>query len=444
LAVLRDMLGKQLALAATRGLPDRAMHNFHIKMGGLQFINGNAAEALKHYQEAGAITARLMASEEREKDKAKANHALVLQLIGNLYRDAGKNVPEALKRYKQAEKLQREIVTAPTTGEIPPAEAKQSLAGTLYETAEAFRQASRPDDALPLCEEGVKLRDQVVALPPTPYTREAKRRLADALILLGKLQQGRGKDDLAEKAFARAADAYADLVAKQPTDLDLRMEAAKAAREYGDFLLMRGRLAEATPLHERDVAWTRSVLAVPEVLLVQMSLGDAYYRSATLALKKGNKAVAADLYRRCLDLRQTVSEAVPQNTGMKRRLAIALARCGEHVKAAAAAEAYLRESDRRVLNPWYDAAGVFAVCSAAVAAGKSDAQLTPADRELRTRYTDRAIALLEDLITNLGYSDVVALKTDPDLEPLFDNDRFKAIVKRAEANNQKKAKGKGP
>src|SRR5262249_31106143 len=117
-------------------------------------------------------------------------------------------------------------------------------------------------------------------------------------------------------------------------DLALRIVAAQAARELGDFLLMRNRLDEATPWYDKDLKLTRSLLTGAEILAAQSQLSDVYYRSATAALKRGDRNTAALYYHKCLDLRLGLLEVRPTEVRSRMRVANAQSRCGQHEAAA--------------------------------------------------------------------------------------------------------------
>jgi serine/threonine-protein kinase len=431
LEALGSMLEKQLTLALTRGLPDRAMLNFHMKMGDLAFRRGKVPEARKHYDAALVITARLMQTEKTEKDKAKGNHALMLRKLGNLERDSRRDgAADAIKRYAEAIKLQREVLDKPETNEIPKAEAQMSLASTLMDAADLYRRAGVFAQAEPPAQEAIKLLTDAVAAPKTPYTASATQALAEAQLLLGRILASLDRDEPAEKSLAAAMAGHKKLLDAAPTNVTQVGLTARAAREYGDFLLMRNKLDIATPPHELDLGLTRGMLQIPELVLVQAELADVYYRSATLALKKGNRAAAEALYRKCLDLRLTVAEARPKDARQPIFVANAQARCGQHADAFKAMDAMALKypGDKYAVR---QAAFNIALCADAVQGGRPEEKLTAAEKKLRDQYTDRALTLIEQLVA-LGYSDAVQLKTDPDLDFIRPLPRFQAVVKKLE------------
>ena len=251
--------------------------------------------------------------------------------------------------------------------------------------------------------------------------------MADAHLQLGKIQERRSDDKSAEAELAKAAEIYRELVEKQPGDFTLRLSAARAVREFGDFLLMRKRLAEAATLYKSDLDWTRSMLATNEVLGFQSELSDAYYRTGTLALKKGDRTTATDCFRRCLELRQNIADLRPPDDRSKLRVVNAQARFGQHEPAAASMDALLKAHPK---DGYYCIEGAcnFALCAEAI---------DKSDDKTRRHYLDRAIQELETLVGELKYGDAVRLKTDPDLDALRGEPKFAELIQAVETKRGK-------
>jgi tetratricopeptide (TPR) repeat protein len=335
-------------------------------------------------------------------------------------------VDVALSLFHEALAIQRQVLGSPTTGEIPAVEAKQSVASTLYEIADVHRRTQKFADGIAAGEEALALRREVADAPPTRYTAGAERKLTESLVQLGKMYTALADDAKAEPYLKEAADRLTRLAAADPADQGVQLQAARASREYGDFLLMRGRLADAAPRYTGDLTLVRKILSIPELIQLQSELSDVYYRTATLALKRGDRRSAAADYRRCRDIRQMLADSAPANAAFQARLANALARCGDHAAAAAILEGLLA---RRPDGNLYNMGCNFALCADAVLAGRPAAGLDAGDRTLYDGYRGRAVASLERLAAT-GWKDVVALATDPDLEALRDEPKFVELIDR--------------
>jgi serine/threonine-protein kinase len=430
LELLGAMLERQVKVESAGGLQDRALHAYHMRMGELMSRQGKVPEAERHYLAARDTSVRLVNAGDPQKDKARANHALALRMLGTIsLKKRPPDVPAVLKYYDGAVKLQRQVLEQPQSGEIPPVEARQSLAATLLDLADVYRRTQQFDQALAACEESLALWNEVVQQPGTTYTASARQSLAEAHLLLGRVQARRGKDAEAERAMTDAVTAYRGMLEKDPGNVVIQVAAARAYRELGDFFLMRNRLKDAAPYHEWDLAISRGLLRTPEILTAQSDLSDVYYRSATLLLKGGDRAGAEDLYRKCLDLRATVAEVRTDDLSVV-RVANAQARCAMHLEATRTMNRILAGNAGK-LGAHLLGAMVFAICSDAVAGGRHDDELTPDEKALRQMYADRAVMLIEDL-ARAGYRDVVKLRTDPDLDGVRADPRFQAIISRLE------------
>jgi tetratricopeptide (TPR) repeat protein len=363
------------------------------------------------------------------RDRATGNHALVLVRRGTHAlnrRDRPVDAAAVLSRLGEALDLQRQVADSPTTGEIPMVEAKQSVANTLYEIAEVRRRTQKFADGVAAAEESLAMRREVAKAPPTPYTAGAERRLTDSLVQLGRLYTALADDARAEPCLAEAADRLAKLAAADPTDQGLQLQGARASREYGDFLIMRDRLADAGPRYAADLTLMRKILGFPELVLLQSESSDVYYRTATLALKRGDQTTATADYRRCRDIRQMLADAAPSNDAFQSRLANALARCGDHATAAGILDKLLtKRPDGDLFNMGCN----FALCAAAVANRRPATGLTGDEKKLYEGYRERAVQLLERLAAT-GWKDGVKLATDPDLEALRDDPKFVELVAR--------------
>ena len=94
---------------------------------------------------------------------------------------------------------------------------------------------------------------------------------------------------------------------------------------------------------------------------------------------------------------------------------LALARCGEHVRAIEIAEAVRAGSkDPELLC---EVARCYALCAAA---------LRDTDRSLADTYAEAGIKALSEAIDD-GYGDRVAFNTDPDLDPIRDLPGYQAL-----------------
>jgi hypothetical protein len=145
-------------------------------------------------------------------------------------------------------------------------------------------------------------------------------------------------------------------------------------------------------------------------------LAETLYYAATCDLYLGDRQASAEGYRRCLEIRRKLVTE-PKAKLPKVDLMLALARCGDDAKAAKIA-GELVASPPRESNIYFQAA-----CGYALSAGAVKTK----NAELAKRYMASAI----DCLTKgkqEGWSDLVSLATDPDLEPIRQAAEFQALL----------------
>ena len=182
--------------------------------------------------------------------------------------------------------------------------------------------------------------------------------------------------------------------------------------------------AGAREYHRKALAlMNRWVAAEPKKAGALQRLATTLYYEATCALKSGDRAGASAGYRQCLEIREKLA-ADPKAKVSRIALMVALARCGEHARAAAIARelAAGQAQNETILFQ--------AACGFALAAGALRDQsrpTAPADAALIRNYTDRAVECIRKAKAR-GFADVVGLETDPDLEPIRDEPGFRALI----------------
>jgi serine/threonine protein kinase len=416
--VLADSLSSQLDPTALRGLPGRSVLALKLRIAkSLQDI-GRADDARRMFAEALELSRTLMAAGGEEAAISEGNHALLLLEQARHERDSRRTketVEASLVRFAEVMAIQRRRLANPPK-DFDAVELRQSLATTLGEAATSQKMLRRLDEAAKAAAEAVELlRPRPGDAPPTRYSAARPMHLARMLAELGKIEVQRQNDPEAEKALREAVSVSAAATAADPANPTVRLVASRAARELGDFLLMRNRLDDAAKEYDSDAAHFRPLLDTVELKQLRFELGDSYYRAATLDLKRGRRESSVTLYRRCRDLWREVSETRGTNSN---RLALALvqARLGEHQTAAATARATLA-APAFTPGEGIQAVSALALCGGAV------------EGELRQTYFKESIAGLKVLVNKLGYRNVARLKTDPDLDPIRPEPAFQEIIK---------------
>ncbi len=155
--------------------------------------------------------------------------------------------------------------------------------------------------------------------------------------------------------------------------------------------------------------------AEPSDLENKHTLAQTLYYEATCALHSGDKAGAAAGFRRCLAICKELATE-PKAKIWETDLMLALARCGEHAKAAVIAE-------KLVATPPKDEhLYVVAACGYALAAGAAGG-----DASLVQPYKTAALDCLRKA-KERGWADVMSLEKDTDLEPIRNDPAFQALL----------------
>jgi hypothetical protein len=159
--------------------------------------------------------------------------------------------------------------------------------------------------------------------------------------------------------------------------------------------------------------------ADPQNAEAQRDLGMALYRLGTFTRRDHDVAGAERLFRECLRIREDLAAKDPKNDRRQTELMRVLPHDGQHGRAAASADKLRTGTlDTELLT---EIACVYALCSRAAAD----------DRALQDRYAAAAVAALADAVAR-GYTDVVTLEVEPDLEPLHTYPAYQELLNKAQ------------
>lgn len=131
-------------------------------------------------------------------------------------------------------------------------------------------------------------------------------------------------------------------------------------------------------------------------------------------------------YELCRELYEQAYADDPWSASHKNTLMLALARCGNHERAATFADELYTESREDSATLFNVACGL-ALCSDAVARTNDDQKSLTGEPSQQEQYAVRAVAALREAISR-GYRDKVALCLDPDLAPIQQRDDFQELV----------------
>jgi tetratricopeptide (TPR) repeat protein len=413
------------------GLMSRGLVAAYVQLGDLRWSQQRFPEAAVAFGKARE-RARQLHVDNPASDKAAGNYALTLvrqaQVAGQ------ENRPDDRRRLlEQARDLQQAIVERPRGDEIPPHEALLSLAGTL--------------DLLGQFDDALRLREKSVGLRATDNGRIDLARSYFALA--GRTGDAGARKALYEKCLALYAAAAKD----NPGRLPLKTDMAVVLAQIGDIELADDPKA-ALAHYERHVRLYRELAKTDEIATMRRRLSQAYYRQATAELHAGDReaserdspgglygfalallhahyrAASERDFRVCLRLREELNQDYPTNLGVGIELMLARARCGLIREAVESADNLQKHPTLgKNAGMLFQAACAFALCSAAVAPGRTDGELSDPERRQREELRTRALAMIDRAI-QAGYKDRAALEKDPDLAPIRALPAFRELLAR--------------
>jgi tetratricopeptide (TPR) repeat protein len=246
---------------------------------------------------------------------------------------------------------------------------------------------------------------------------ESRRELSGLYERLGELSFRMGDPVEGQRSYDRSTDLRERVAAERPGFWPAVNDLARSYNNAGFVRFPRGRdPAAAREFHRkaRDL-FQKRVEADPADFDTQGRLAETLYYEATCALHSGDAAGAAAGYRRCLEIRKTLATETKAKISQV-DLMVALARCGEHAEAAKIAKALVETP------PKDEHLDFQAACGYALAAGAANG-----DAALARRYTAAAIDCLRKG-KERGWTDVVSLETDPDLEPIRNDSAFQGLL----------------
>ena len=250
-------------------------------------------------------------------------------------------------------------------------------------------------------------------------TDQARNDLAGAYLLVGGVDFRLGDPASAQGHYQEAVRLRNELARAHPDDAEMQRGLGLARERLGDLYLRTRRPDQAAAEYEAAAGLFQALFdKAPQRVDREDDLSRLLYDLGLTALRRGDKALAAEHFRGSLRIREARARD-RGNVGAQVDLMMTLARCGEHRRAADLASR-VRQDRPDDLGSLVDVACCYAVCGGAVA---------PEEGGLRERYTGQVIEALGRAVAR-GYRDLVNLETEPDLDALRDQPAFKALLAR--------------
>ena len=400
---------------------ETTMLGAHMQMAKMFKQLGDTEDAMNEYEKSLTI-ARRRAEENPDNDASQSNLVVVLNQVGDMRQELKRDVDAALLCYREALQICETLSAKPpsTAGARSPSKLLDKLAEANKNVALTLLKQGKPGESLPLLEKVVSLRNELVAMEPD--TQAFRRTLAQAHNILGEVSFLTGDKAAALTHYDECITQREKLLANDPEDIDGTFELAESCGNYGDVLIRLGDNDGAKTFFDRALTGFHGLMAFDDQKIIfKVMAGLSAYRMGVLARRVGDTADANRHFAESLALREAIAALDPSNDARRMELMLALARCGEHVRAVELAESVRAGSkDPELLC---EVARCYAQCSAG---------LRDTDASQSVAYADAAIAALSEAIDD-GYTDRVAFNTDPDLDPIRDLPGYRALSVRIPA-----------
>jgi tetratricopeptide (TPR) repeat protein len=375
---------------------------------------GRRPEAEAAYQKALKIHETL-AAEFSTQPNYRQQLAGVHNNLGLLLGDMGRRL-EAEAASREALTIQEKLAT--DFPAVP--KYRIDLAGSQVNFGIVLRKNKQPEQSLEWYGKAIATLDVVMRQVKSDVTAQgnlcnAHWGRADAFLDLKRFSE-------AEAAHRQVLAIREKLVAEFPAIADYRIDLGGSQCNFG--IMLRSSMQP-----ERAVEWYSKAIATLDDVLMQVRtdvrarefLGNAYLDRALAYDDLERHAEAAADFDKAMDLKPE-----PRRPAIRVRRALSLVRAGQVDLAIQEAEELTKNANA---NSLYNAACLYAL---AIAAPQPNA----VPQEIREKYAQRAVALLQQAVTN-GWKDTEHMKKDDDLKSLREREDFMKLLAEMEAGRTK-------
>jgi tetratricopeptide (TPR) repeat protein len=345
-------------------------------------------------------------------------------------------------------------------------EAQYNAAMSHLRLANVRLHLGKPRDARSSCLECMGLLRPLAA--DDGKNTESMRDLANSYQVLAKIHQALDEIGTARTALAEAQSRFEALLARTPRDLRVRRDLLTARNLLGDLCVQRlndratareqfqksFKIAEELAAAEGADSISQYDLVVGRARLGMLALSSAEPEEALMHFKEAETLLARlekagklkgtgdympsarqlrEYQEQCRMVQKAADDldfVLKQSPSTAAQLLILrvqmLSKRGKHAEAAATTE---KLAERVTKNPMQRLAlaRCHALCAAAVAHGKKEADWTKDEKEARAKYTTAALEELQKAV-EVGLKDAALLEADNDLEAVRGAEGFRKLM----------------
>src|SRR5262249_54052890 len=245
----------------------------------------------------------------------------------------------AFEGHSRSLAIAERVLRTPRTGEYTEASRKGFVARSLGSLAWATYQLGRPAEAIALLNRSLGLDEDVM---DSRRDAENLSRIAQNHYRMATLHERNKAGLLALEHFENAASLRRELLSLEPKNQSYKLDLSRVLEALGDAHFFLGQPDQAKKSYDESLALARELSAAEDLLAINRALSLLLYKSATAALKLGNRPESQKLYDECLAIRERHSRARPRDLEAAIEWMLALARCGKTEEARTKAENLLK------------------------------------------------------------------------------------------------------
>jgi serine/threonine-protein kinase len=380
-----------------------ALASAHQQLGDLLVRIGLGEQALEQFRKGRDLVQKVVDAQPNS-DRARANLTVMLERIGDAALDLQGDAASALKAYRDAYELLKEIAEHPRSRDYTVVDLKRLMSGADVHMGTAYLALGDPGAAARCFEESLTFRQ--FWREQEPKNVPAESYLCESHMWLGITAARLGDIKKANLHFEKSLEICESLIKRFPGDTSFKADLAAIAGNHGDIQLRSGKTDAAAKSYQKSrenllIVLNRNVEDTAHQALTALT----HERLAALALAQNNPQEVARRAQEALKIREDACQIESNNQTWRAAHALALARVGKTAEAGKIAD------DLCARNPKSAALLLQAARSYTVCVRHET------DPTKQRQLEEKAQKALQD-VRATGWKDARLIETDPDLAPV--------------------------